>query len=75
MGPHVRPGRAQARGRRAGGLPGPRHARALAQVLATLIENSLKHGAGTTTIRARPSGTSGAVALEVGDEGEESRTR
>ena len=43
---------------------------ALAQVLATLIENSLKHGAGTTTVRARPSGTSGAVAVEVGDEGE-----
>ncbi|WP_265521793.1 ATP-binding protein [Oerskovia flava] len=42
---------------------------ALAQVLATLIENSLKHGGGTTTVRARPSGTSGAVAVEVSDEG------
>ncbi len=43
--------------------PGP-----LAQVLATLIENSLKHGGGTTTVRSRPSG-SGAVAIEVADEG------
>nr|WP_241744488.1 ATP-binding protein [Cellulosimicrobium arenosum] len=42
---------------------------ALAQVLATLIENSLKHGDGTTTVRARPSGTSGAVVIEVTDEG------
>ena len=43
---------------------------ALAQALATLIENSLKHGGGRTTIRSRPSGTSGAVVVEVGDEGE-----
>jgi signal transduction histidine kinase len=43
---------------------------ALAQVLATLIENSLKHGGGTTTVRARPSGTSGAVVTEVSDEGD-----
>jgi signal transduction histidine kinase len=42
---------------------------ALAQVLATLLENSLKHGGGTTTVRARPSGTSGAVVTEVSDEG------
>jgi len=42
---------------------------ALAQVLATLIENSLKHGGGTTTVRARPSGTSGAIVTEVSDEG------
>lgn len=42
---------------------------ALAQVLATLIENSLKHGGGTTTVRARPSGSSGAVVTEVTDEG------
>jgi signal transduction histidine kinase len=41
---------------------------ATAQVLATLIENSLKHGAGTTTIRTRPSGANGVV-VEVGDEG------
>lgn len=43
---------------------------ALAQVLATLIENSLKHGAGTTTVRARSGGPSGAVVIEVADEGE-----
>lgn len=42
---------------------------ALAQVLATLIENSLKHGAGTTTVRSRTGGPSGAVVLEVADEG------
>lgn len=43
---------------------------ALSQVLATLIENSLKHGGGTTTVRSRPSGPSGAVVIEVTDEGE-----
>ncbi|MFC4615017.1 ATP-binding protein [Cellulomonas algicola] len=42
---------------------------ALAQVLATLIENSLKHGAGTTTVRSRTGGPSGAVVVEVADEG------
>jgi signal transduction histidine kinase len=42
---------------------------ALAQVLATLIENSLKHGDGTTTVRARTSGSSGAIAVDVMDEG------
>jgi len=42
---------------------------ALAQVLATLIENSLKHGAGTTTVRSRAGGPSGAVVVEVADEG------
>ena len=42
---------------------------ALAQVLATLIENSLKHGGGTTTLRSRPSGGSGAVVVELTDEG------
>ncbi|GAA3802595.1 ATP-binding protein [Cellulomonas soli] len=42
---------------------------ALAQVLATLVENSLKHGAGTTTIRTRSGGPSNAVVVEVGDEG------
>ncbi|MGW2540484.1 ATP-binding protein [Kitasatospora sp. NPDC001574] len=39
----------------------------VAQVLATLIENSLMHGAGTITLRVRPSGTSAVV--EVQDEG------
>ncbi len=42
---------------------------ALAQVLATLIENSLRHGAGTTTVRTRTGGPSGTVVVEVGDEG------
>ncbi|MDM7854052.1 ATP-binding protein [Cellulomonas alba] len=42
---------------------------ALAQVLATLIENSLKHGAGTTTVRSRAGGPSSAVVVEVADEG------
>ncbi|WP_030241697.1 ATP-binding protein [Streptomyces sp. NRRL S-350] len=39
----------------------------VAQVLATLIENSLMHGAGTITLRIRPSGTS--VVVEVQDQG------
>ncbi|MBB2922873.1 HAMP domain-containing histidine kinase [Cellulomonas cellasea] len=43
---------------------------ALAQVVATLIENSLKHGDGTTTVRSRSGGPSGAVVVEVADEGE-----
>jgi signal transduction histidine kinase len=38
-----------------------------AQVLATLIENSLVHGAGRTTVRCRESGS--WVVLEVTDEG------
>ena len=42
---------------------------ALAQVLATLIENSLRHGAGRTTVRSRQSGPSGAIVVEVADEG------
>ncbi|SEJ20367.1 HAMP domain-containing sensor histidine kinase [Demequina mangrovi] len=41
----------------------------LAQVLATLIENSLKHGAGTTRVAARESGQNHAVVIEVTDEG------
>ena len=43
---------------------------ALAQVLATLIENSLRHGAGTTTVRSRSGGPSGTVVVEVADEGQ-----
>ncbi|MFC5646753.1 MULTISPECIES: ATP-binding protein [Kitasatospora] len=39
----------------------------VAQVLATLIENSLMHGDGTITVRVRRSGTS--VVTEVQDEG------
>ena len=41
---------------------------ALSQVLATLIENSLKHGAGTATITARRTG--GSAVVEVTDEGQ-----
>ena len=40
---------------------------AQSQVVATLIENSLVHGAGATTLRLRASGT--WVVLEVSDEG------
>ncbi len=40
---------------------------ALSQVVATLIENSLKHGAGTASITARRSGRS--LVLEVSDQG------
>ncbi|MEV7972669.1 ATP-binding protein [Cellulomonas sp. NPDC089187] len=42
----------------------------LAQVLATLIENSLRHGGGTTTVRSRDGASARAVVLEVADEGE-----
>ncbi|WP_062076787.1 ATP-binding protein [Demequina globuliformis] len=42
----------------------------LAQVLATLIENSLHHGAGTTSVSARESGDNHATVIEVRDEGE-----
>ncbi|HHW82670.1 MAG TPA: HAMP domain-containing histidine kinase [Actinomycetales bacterium] len=41
---------------------------ALAQVLATLIENSLKYGEGTTTISTRPA-TGRGVFIDVADEG------
>ena len=39
----------------------------LSQVLATLLENSLQHGAGTVTVHTRSTGIS--VVIEVGDEG------
>jgi len=41
----------------------------LAQVLATLIENSLVHGGGTTSVTVRESGASNAIVVEVADEG------
>lgn len=42
----------------------------LSQALATLIENSLRYGAGAVTVRARP-GTSGrSIFFDVTDEGE-----
>jgi signal transduction histidine kinase len=43
--------------------PGP-----LAQTVATVLENSLQHGAGTTSVRCRTSGP--WVVLEFSDEGE-----
>lgn len=43
---------------------------ALAQVLATLIENSLIHGGGTTHVSARASTGSHAIVVEVRDQGE-----
>lgn len=42
----------------------------IAQVLATLIENSLRYGAGTTWVHARNSTNSRGVIIEVSDEGE-----
>ena len=51
-----------ARGLRAVGTPG-----AVAQVLATLIENSLMHGSGTVTLHTRVTGTQAVV--EVSDDG------
>ncbi len=42
---------------------------ALAQVLSTLLENSLKYGTGTTTVRARSSASEHGVVIEVSDEG------
>ncbi|WP_062216385.1 ATP-binding protein [Streptomyces sp. NBRC 109706] len=49
-------------GQRAVGTPG-----AVAQVLATLVENSLMHGAGTVALRVRVTGNQ--VVVEVTDEG------
>ncbi len=42
----------------------------IAQVLATLIENSLRYGQGRTTVRARKATSSRGVLIEVTDEGE-----
>lgn len=44
---------------------------ALSQVIATLLENSLKHGEGTTTVRVRDPklGGDAGVVIEVSDEG------
>ncbi|MFD2839862.1 ATP-binding protein [Populibacterium corticicola] len=41
----------------------------LAQVLATLIENSLKHGDGETVVSAKLHGPRGGVVVQVSDEG------
>ncbi|OJX98358.1 signal transduction histidine kinase [Salana multivorans] len=42
---------------------------ALAQVLATLLENSLKYGDGTTRVSVRPTTSRESVVIEVSDEG------
>lgn len=42
----------------------------LGQVLATLIENSLRYGQGTTRVIARPSTNNRGVVIDVSDEGE-----
>lgn len=42
----------------------------LGQVIATLLENSLKYGAGTTTVRAKMAGNKKGMFFEVSDEGE-----
>lgn len=42
----------------------------LSQVLATLIENSLRYGAGTTRVVARRAASRRGVIIEVSDEGE-----
>ncbi|MFV0253056.1 MAG: ATP-binding protein [Beutenbergiaceae bacterium] len=45
---------------------------ALAQAMSTLLENSLKYGGGTTSVRVRPSktGRDDGVVIEVADEGD-----
>lgn len=42
----------------------------LSQALATLIENSLKYGAGTVRVQAKPGASKQSVVIEVSDEGE-----
>lgn len=41
----------------------------LGQVIATLLENSLKYGSGTTTVRAKMSANNKGMFFEVSDEG------
>ncbi len=41
----------------------------LSQILAILLENSLKYGSGTTTVKARRSGSSRAIFIDVSDQG------
>lgn len=43
---------------------------ALAQVIATLVENSLKHGDGHTQVVAKQQGPRNAVVIQVSDQGE-----
>ncbi|WP_067804733.1 ATP-binding protein [Actinomadura formosensis] len=49
------------------GLVGLTNPESLSQIVATLLENSLAHGAGTVTIHTKPG--AGSVVVEVGDEG------
>ncbi|TDD79136.1 HAMP domain-containing histidine kinase [Actinomadura darangshiensis] len=50
------------------GLVGLTNPEGLSQIVATLLENALTHGAGTVTIHTKPSG--GSVVVQVGDEGD-----
>lgn len=50
------------------GLVGMTNPEGLSQIVATLLENSLTHGAGIVTIHTKPGASS--VVVEVGDEGE-----
>ncbi len=50
------------------GLVGMANPEGLSQIVATLLDNSLVHGAGTVTIHTKPGVSS--VVVEVGDEGE-----
>ncbi|WUI00585.1 ATP-binding protein [Spirillospora sp. NBC_00431] len=49
------------------GLVGMTNPEGLSQIVATLLDNSLMHGAGTVTIHTKPGVSS--VVVEVGDEG------
>lgn len=49
------------------GLVGMTNPEGLSQIVATLLDNSLMHGAGTVTVHTRPG--AGSVLVEVGDEG------
>ncbi|NED52803.1 sensor histidine kinase, partial [Micromonospora aurantiaca] len=49
------------------GLVGLTNPEGLSQIVATLLENSLTHGAGTVTIHTKPG--AGSVVVEIGDEG------
>jgi signal transduction histidine kinase len=50
------------------GLVGMTNPEGLSQIVATLLENSLTHGAGTVTIHTKPGASS--VVVEIGDEGD-----
>jgi signal transduction histidine kinase len=50
------------------GLVGMTNPEGLSQIVATLLDNSLMHGAGTVTIHTKPG--AGSVVVEIGDEGD-----